>query len=190
MNDQLDSNRGRANQSPPCHNHQGGELATQRLARFWLTVFGAGYCPVAPGTCGSAVVAAVMVPAVLWGASPWWLSGIALAFAVHGAMVTVYYGNRLIGPEDDPSWVVSDEEAGQGMAYLLAGIMPWQMGCVTERLAFVVLGFVVFRVFDIVKPPPIRQLERLHGAWGVLLDDMAGGALAAIVLWVAWTVAY
>ena len=44
------------------------------------------------------------------------------------------------------------------------------------------LGFLMFRVFDIVKPPPARQLERAHGGWGIMLDDLAAGVYAALVL--------
>jgi phosphatidylglycerophosphatase A len=56
----------------------------------------------------------------------------------------------------------------------------------SEILVFTAVGFVLFRIFDIIKPPPIRQLEKLKGAWGVLMDDVLAGVYAQIALQIFW----
>lgn len=78
---------------------------------------------------------------------------------------------REIGVED-PSQVVIDEVAGQLIA-LIAAPLDWK---------YAVAAFILFRVFDMTKPPPVRNLERLHGGLGIMMDDVAAGALALILL--------
>jgi hypothetical protein len=78
--------------------------------------------------------------------------------------------------EGDPGHFVLDEIAGYLMVPLLLpqGTL-WQVGF---------WGFLLFRVFDIIKIPPARQIDRnLHGPWGILLDDLVSGAYAALVLY-------
>jgi phosphatidylglycerophosphatase A len=69
----------------------------------------------------------------------------------------------------DPGPVVIDEVMGQCVT-LVAAPFSWPVA---------LAGFVLFRAFDIVKPPPARQLERAHGGWGIMLDDLAAGVYAA-----------
>lgn len=154
------------------------------MYRIWLSVFGAGFSPVISGTCGSAVVAVVFMVAALCGVRDAALFVLMLAVAVHGFWVTAYYGQKFIdeyGP--DPRQLVSDEQCGQAIPYL--GIWSFTGG-LREILAIGILGFVLFRFFDILKPPPVRQLEAVKGAWGVLLDDVMAGIYAAMVLQIVW----
>ena len=72
---------------------------------------------------------------------------------------------------EDPGFVVVDEVAGQLLA--LAGLSP--------SILHAVLALVLFRLFDITKPWPIRRLEQLHGGLGIMLDDLAAGAIALLV---------
>jgi phosphatidylglycerophosphatase A len=72
----------------------------------------------------------------------------------------------------DPSHVVIDEVAGQ-LLTLVACPIVWQA---------LVAGFILFRVFDIVKPPPVRSLERLPEGTGIVVDDLGAGAYALIIL--------
>jgi phosphatidylglycerophosphatase A len=72
----------------------------------------------------------------------------------------------------DPQFVVIDEVAGQ-LVTLIAAPIAWQS---------LLLGFILFRAFDIVKPPPVRQLERLPQGTGIVLDDVAAGVFACIVM--------
>ena len=157
------------------------------MYKVWLSVLGAGYSPEVPGTCGSAVVAGVFVGAGLLIDSPVLVGLILLAVAMHGWLVTVAYGDRMIaqyGP--DPGKIVSDEQCGQGITYLCYLWMGQMVGGPKDIILFAGAGFVLFRLFDIIKPPPVRQMERIKGAWGVLLDDVMAGIYANLTLQVGW----
>jgi phosphatidylglycerophosphatase A len=75
----------------------------------------------------------------------------------------------------DPSFVVIDEVAGQLIA-LIAAPVRWKT---------LLAGFILFRAFDIVKPPPLRLLEKIPGGAGIMLDDVGAGLYALAVLQVA-----
>jgi phosphatidylglycerophosphatase A len=135
------------------------------------TFFGAGYGKPGPGTWGS--VAAVL----LWGAYAWalhptpdtlfliLLAGIALSILLGVPAATI--AARESGRED-PGFVVIDEVAGQWIALL---------GCPFD-LRHAAIALVLFRLFDITKPFPARQLESLPGGWGIVFDDVAAGLYA------------
>ncbi len=81
----------------------------------------------------------------------------------------------------DPSIVVIDEVLGVGVALL------W----VPKDLPFLIMGVVLFRIFDIWKPYPLRNLERLPGGWGIMLDDLGAGIYAWIWLQIgAWMIRF
>ena len=140
------------------------------LATMVATTAGAGYFPIAPGTVGAAAGVAVW-----WGARALG-AGLAAEVAVAAAVLVV--GAWAAGETErrtgitDPGIVVIDEVLGQ-LVTLLAAPWTWQVA---------LAGFLLFRVFDIVKPPPARQLERAHGGWGIMLDDLAAGVYAAAVV--------
>lgn len=106
------------------------------------------------------------------------------AFVVAGSVacvVCVPAVSALAG-KADPGEVVVDEVAGQAVTLLvipllLSADLPWSRCCWVA-----VLGFFLFRVFDIVKPWPIKKLEGLPAGWGVLADDLLAGVFAAVVL--------
>lgn len=77
---------------------------------------------------------------------------------------------------EDPSHVVIDEVAGQAVSLIAAPVFGWK---------YALAAFILFRVFDIVKPPPVRQLERLPGGWGIMMDDVAAGIFALVLLQIA-----
>jgi phosphatidylglycerophosphatase A len=155
------------------------------MYRIWLSVFGTGFSPLISGTCGSAVVALIFTVAALCGLKTGPLLILLIVIAAHGFWVTLKYGHRFIdefGP--DPKQLVSDEQCGQAITYCWL----WSFaGGTQEILSVGVTGFVLFRIFDIIKPPPVRQLESIKGAWGVLLDDVMAGVYAAIVLQLIWS---
>lgn len=142
----------------------------------WLiaTFFGAGYLRPGPGTYGS--VAAVL----LWLAAAHILhpstAHLALGTAL-AALVVSLVGIRastLVAREagrEDPGFVVIDEVAGQLIALI----------ALPATLGFAALGLLLFRLFDIFKPWPIRRLEALPEGTGIMLDDLAAGALALLV---------
>jgi phosphatidylglycerophosphatase A len=139
----------------------------------WIaTWFGAGCLPKAPGTWGSlAALPPAWAIAVTLGA-PGLFAATLLAFC-GGLWATSHTLRRT--DESDPSSVVIDEVAGQWLTLL----------AVPPTVAGYALAFVLFRIFDIVKPWPIRMIERrIPGAWGVMLDDILAAlyALAILVL--------
>ena len=138
-----------------------------RFGRLIATLGGIGRMPVAPGTVAS------LVAAGLWygwfpDVTTQWVSG-GLVFVVGTwAAGTVARCLHL----SDPPIVVIDEFLGMWVA--LAG---WP-----RSLPLVGVAFLLFRAFDVVKPPPLRRLERLPGGWGIMADDVAAGLLARLVL--------
>jgi phosphatidylglycerophosphatase A len=152
-----------------------GETLPEKFALLLATWFGAGYSPIAPGTAGS--LAAVAIAIVLdryAGLAPWHCAVLAaLLFlpAVWAAGVTARVVKR-----KDPGLVVVDEVIGQWLALAGARTLNWK-----TYLA----GFLLFRLFDIWKPPPVRQLEALPGGLGINADDVMAGLYGALVLWLA-----
>lgn len=126
-----------------------------------------------PGTWGSAATVSI------WAAIAHALPGANRTPAAIGlAIVVVLIGipaatqvSRASATKD-PQFVVIDEVAGQLIA-LIAVPVTWQ--------TFLV-GFILFRAFDIIKPPPVRQLERLPEGTGIMLDDVAAGIYALVVM--------
>ena len=137
--------------------------------QFLALGFGSGLAATAPGTFGT--LAAVPLVALLL-----WLGNVyLLAFVIAGSILGVYLCGKTaedIG-EHDHKAIVWDEIVGYGITLLWAPL-HWQT---------LVLGFVLFRLFDIVKPWPISVLDRqLHGGLGIMLDDIAAGLAALLAL--------
>ena len=165
-------------------------------AAVMLTAFGLGHLRPAPGTWGSMPpAAAALVLAVLLGlnglgaADHWIINGVLILFvlvssyacAAWGDWAEAWYGGK------DPSQVVADEVAGQAVVLLA---LPWRAivedGAMRwEALWFNIIAaataFLAFRLFDIVKPPPARQVQAWPSGWGILVDDIFAGVYALIV---------
>ena len=139
------------------------------------TWFGCGRSPYAPGTVGSAAAVAIAIALQHWfGFGP-------LHFALLAALLflpatwaadVAARAARI----KDPGFVVVDEVMGQWIALAGARALNWK-----SYLA----AFALFRLFDIWKPTPVRQLERLPGGWGINADDVMAGLYAALVMWTA-----
>lgn len=140
------------------------------LAKAVATALGAGYSPIAPGTCGTAVT----VP-LAWALSSLSMGQFALvAVAITLLGIAAAHRADLAWGSHDNQKIVIDEVAG----YLVTLIPVAREGWAPYAVAF-----VVFRFFDIVKPPPVRWLDQnLPGGWGVVLDDIAAGIMGAIVM--------
>ncbi len=142
-----------------------------RWAWTLATFFGAGLLKPGPGTWGS--IAAVLLWAAFAGfahPSPGALV-IALLAAIAVALVLGVPAATIVARESglhDPGFVVIDEVAGQWIALLFC---PADWG-------HAIVALVLFRLFDILKPPPARQLERLPAGWGIVFDDVAAGLYA------------
>ncbi|WP_291984409.1 phosphatidylglycerophosphatase A [Luteitalea sp.] len=147
---------------------------TSRVSRAVATVFGIGYVPFAPGTFGSAAGLAVFAAVRAAGGPVVEALTIVLVFLVGAWAATAaetHFGHI------DPGPVVIDEVLG--MLVTLA-FLPVS---VTGAL----VGFVLFRVFDVIKPPPCNSLEALPGGWGVMSDDLMAGVYACVcVRLLAW----
>lgn len=149
------------------------KTTTDRVAALIATAAGAGFAPKAPGTVGAA--AGVLVYLVV----NWAGAG---AYFVHAILLFIFAGT-LAAHRVETFWghdsqrIVIDEVIGQMITFSLAG--PVRLSWIS-----IIAGFVLFRIFDIVKPFPIRHLERLPGGAGVIADDVGAGfyALAALVI--------
>lgn len=163
-----------------------------RLSLFFATAGGVGYLPKAPGTWGSLVGVALYwalskttaQPAidlylhdVYFVLRPQWPIGIVVALVL--ALLGVAAANRVakFSGNKDPQFVVIDEVSGQYFTYLFA--------LVPANWKYLLLGFILFRVFDIWKPFPARQAESLPGGWGIMADDWMAAVYAAIGIWIA-----
>lgn len=138
------------------------------------TFFGAGLLKPGPGTYGSA--AAVLIWYIVAHLFPFTFLSLAVAtlLAAIAATLIGIPAATIVARESgrkDPGHVVIDEVAGQLIA-LIAVSPDWQHAA---------LSFLLFRFFDILKPPPVRQLERLPEGTGIMLDDVAAGILALVL---------
>ena len=177
------------------HSTRGPKPHISLLLATW---FGLGYLPKAPGTWGS-LGAMALALLMAWGTarnhaaasgSPangdFWTTGllpgsgevaITLMIAVMGVIVAGRAARY--AQIEDPQWVVIDEVSGQLLTYYL---FFWRLPLNWKSW---LLGFILFRAFDIWKPFPARQLEHLPGGWGIMADDWMAGIYAALVLQVA-----
>jgi phosphatidylglycerophosphatase A len=144
-------------------------------ARLLATFFGCGYSPAAPGTAGSAAAIALAIVAERWVNLPPWSFAAAAVVIAGPAIWSAGATARETGAED-PSIVVIDEVVGQWISLAGANHLNWK-----SYLA----AFLLFRLFDIWKPPPVRNLEALAGGWGIVADDAMAGVYAAAVLWLS-----
>jgi phosphatidylglycerophosphatase A len=130
----------------------------------------AGRFPIAPGTVGSAVGLMVWTAARVAGAGLVGELALVAGLLAVGAWAATEC-ERALGVTD-PGPVVIDEVMGMVLT-MVAAPLSWPAA---------VAGFLLFRVFDIVKPPPARRLERLHGGLGIMADDFAAGVYAWVAL--------
>ena len=141
------------------------------LARILATWFGCGYSPVAPGTVGAA--AAVVIAYFLgWDRVTNGIAGVLVGLiGIVAATIEAQSSGR-----KDPGHIVIDEVAGQWITLAGATAFNWKS---------YLIGFVLFRLFDIWKPAPVRQLERLPMGTGIMADDLMAGVYGAVVLYLA-----
>jgi phosphatidylglycerophosphatase A len=150
--------------------------ARSRLSWLIATFFGVGYLRPGPGTYASAITVAL-----------WWATSRAIpsawqmiVAALIAAAVTLIGipPSTVVARESgrkDPGFVVIDEVAGQMIA-LIGLPVDWK---------YLLAGFILFRSFDIVKPFPLRRLEKLPAGTGIMMDDVGAG-LYALLLLHAW----
>lgn len=152
-------------------------------ARWSLSAGGLGYARFASGTWGS-LPPCVLVAGLVWAGQPVWVVNTALALlGLWAAVACVRFGpaaERAVGVKD-PGCVVADEVAGMCIALIgLQWAMPGADGWAQAASVQIVLAFVAFRFFDVVKLPPCNQVQRVRGGWGILLDDVIAGVYASV----------
>jgi phosphatidylglycerophosphatase A len=157
---------------------EGGPLSAGRAwsVRVFGASFGLGYVPFAPGTWGTLpAVGAFLLIQSLVPAEPWrTLILTSLLLAASAACVPLGNWAQSLWGRKDPRRFTLDEVAG-----FLLTVTLFSRGGLLE---LTIWAFAVTRVFDIIKPPPARQLERLSGGWGILLDDLAASVYGAALL--------
>jgi len=138
-----------------------------KLALILATWFGSGLFPVASGTFGTLTA----IPLILLGSlgTRW---SMALLIAITAVALWASHRTQELLGRRDPSEVVIDEAAGFFVTLFLLPLSWPSIG----------LGFLLFRFFDVVKPWPIRQVEKLNGGWGIVMDDLIAGVFAHLVL--------
>ncbi len=143
-----------------------------RLAVWLATGLGIGLVTPAPGTVGGLwglplAWAIMQLPTLGWQVVATLLVGLVATNICSRAV-------RMIGG-DDPQEIVLDEIAALPIVYLASGLQNWRV---------LWAGWLLFRLFDITKPPPARNLEKLPGGWGVVADDVAAALYACMALWI------
>lgn len=142
-----------------------------RLCVMLGTGLGLGRFPIAPGTVGTLGG----VP-LAWGIaqlpSLWAQAIVVVAVCLLGVPICTRAA-RALGGAKDPGSIVLDEIAGLSITFFLVDLNGWPI---------VVAGFLLFRLFDVTKPPPARQLERLPAGLGIMADDWMAGAYANLAL--------
>ena len=138
--------------------------------KFLASFFGAGYSPIAPGTAGSALAAII-----IWLAVPtqsiWYIVAVLALIPIAAMLCGV--GEKFWN-EKDANKITIDEAIGMAITY---AFIP------KDRRLFVA-GFLLFRLYDVLKIPPAGAAEKIKGGWGVLLDDVVVGIYANIGLWI------
>ncbi len=137
-----------------------------KAAYIFTTGVGVGYFPAAPGTAASLLAAII-----------YWILPVGDFFLLIISIVLFFpgvYFSTIIEKQEgkDPGIIVIDEFLGQWMTYIL---LP-------KTVTFLILGFIIFRIFDISKPFPANISEKLPGGWGIMLDDVVAAIYANICL--------
>ena len=149
----------------------------KRVALILATWFGCGYFPWGPGTVGSLAALLIAIAVNLYlGGTRQFLFGITFILLMPAVWAATKTAE--ITGKKDPGLVVVDEVLGQWVTLL--GASSFKMGTFAA-------AFVLFRLFDIWKPWPVRQLEQLSRGYGIVADDLAAGIYGALILYIGGT---
>ena len=140
-----------------------------RINTLISSFFFLGYSPVAPGTAGTLGAIPLFYLMASYLSSEWYILILILITAL---AIMVSSRAEKIYNKEDPGEVVIDEVVG----YLVT------MAFIAPTAVNIVLGFLLFRALDILKPFPCRRLEKIHGGYGIVLDDVAAGVWANLLL--------
>lgn len=156
--------------SPPASSDD-APLPLLHPAALIATWFGSGLLPKIPGTWGS-IAALPFAAGLAWLGGPWLLLAASVVIFVIGIWASALYASRL--GREDPGSVVVDEVAGQWLT-----LVP-----VALAFEYYLPGFLLFRLFDILKPWPVSWADRkIKGGFGIMADDVLAALYAAAALW-------
>ncbi len=143
------------------------------LSKIIATFFGVGYFPVAPGTLTSLIVVLLYkfyLHSLSW---PFYLLLLFFLFSV-GVFTSTKYSLEI--KKHDPRRIVIDEAFGQLLVLFQIG-ESWGTGWLP-----LLSCFLLFRIFDIIKPFPIKKVEKLPGGWGIVMDDLVAAVYAGVII--------
>ena len=155
-----------------------------KIANIYATYFGLGLSPKAPGTMGSLGTLPLAYALIYYGGFQ------ALIVAAVIIFVLGVPATQLVIKETgvaDPQKVVIDETVGQLLSFSIVAYVDIEALIGWQSMFYYVIGFVLFRFFDIKKMGPVKYFDsKVLNAYGVMLDDVCAGIFAAFVLWGIW----
>lgn len=143
------------------------------IIKVFVTVFFIGYIPFASGTFGSVVGVIIWVFSSKWKFYPF----IIFLITIIGFFLSDYAEKKIFFKKD-PSAIVIDEVAGMLVSYLI-----FKFTFDIRSFFILILGFVIFRFFDILKPQPIKVIQKLPGGIGIMIDDIVAGCFTCLLLY-------
>ena len=151
-----------------------------KKAELLTTCFGLGKLPIAPGTWGS--LPPVVIYTALGHLYPSANAVVMVVLAIVASWACVRYAPAVIAAtgKKDPGLIVADEVAGQAITMLIIALLAPDHTCIAAGL-----GFLLFRLFDILKPWPCKRLEKLPAGVGILADDLMAGVYGGVVAFFA-----
>jgi phosphatidylglycerophosphatase A len=151
----------------------------RKLELFVGSGFGSGLLPGAPGTWGSLCAALIGMAGILWIGD--WAIPVLLALSVVAGFWSAPTYIQAFG--SDPKSFVMDEWAGQFLSMHIIFLLPFQPTILVLGI-IILASFLIFRVFDIFKPLGIKKIETIHGATGIMLDDLTAGLYTLLSLFI------
>jgi phosphatidylglycerophosphatase A len=138
----------------------------------WFTSFFlSGFFPKAPGTFASFLAFLCFIPLVVWKIPAFFLSILFVVMAFPSMLIVDYTEKKY--HQKDPSWIVIDEVLGMLLAFII---------CAPSSMTELILIFILFRFFDILKPGPIGWIDRnIHNGFGNVCDDLVSGLFAGLI---------
>ena len=140
------------------------------FVKFAATGLGLGYSPIIPGTIGSLLGILIFFILIQFNV-PLLISGCIIAALFFLGVITATKAEKIFNKKD-PGTIVIDEVVGC-LVYLY--VIPLEIWCI-------ILGFIIYRILDIIKPFPAGSAEELRGGWGIMLDDLIAGVYTGIII--------
>ena len=140
------------------------------FSKYFVTLFGIGYSPLAPGTLGSIFAILIWYMSIKFINIYFFYLILIISLSIYFKLINIYLISEV---KDDPSEVIIDEYIGQSIPLLFL---------IDYNLYEVLLAFCAFRFFDITKIYPINRAEQMSGAKGVIIDDIIAGIYSLIII--------